>query len=96
MTITDIRESQETINQVKQVHSKSQHLFAGMLLDKKLVNFQIDCGATCNVIPMQLLNPSIQLDHTEKELVMYNNSRLRPLGKCRVKLRNPRNDIIQT
>lgn len=91
MTITDIRENQETINQVKEAHSKSQHLFAGMLLDKKLVNFQIDCGATCNVIQMQLLNPSVKLDHTEKVLVMYNKSRLRPLGKCKVKLRNPRN-----
>lgn len=94
MTITEMCVITETINQVKEAHSKSQQLFAGMLLDKKLVNFQIDCGATCNVIPVQLLNTDTQLEETEKVLVMYNKSRLKPLGKCRVKLRNPRNDKL--
>ena len=92
MIITE--ENKETVNQVEEAHSKSQHLFAGMLLDNKLVNFQIDCGATCNVIPIQLLNPNTQLDNTEKVLVMYNKSRLCPLGKCKVKIRNPRNDKL--
>lgn len=61
---------------------------------KKLVNFLIDFGATCNVIPMQLLNPNIQLENTEKVLVMYNKSRLRPLGKFKVRLQNLRNDKL--
>lgn len=92
MTITDVCEEQETINQVKEAHSKTQQLFAGMMLNKKVIDFQIDCGATCNVLPIHLLNPDTQLEKTEKVLVMYNKSRLKPLGKCKVKLRNPRND----
>lgn len=30
----------------------TQLLYAGMLLDKNMVKFQIDCGASCNVIPI--------------------------------------------
>lgn len=37
-----------------------------MKIGEKLVNFQIDCGATCNIIPIDLLNPDTQLEHTEK------------------------------
>lgn len=44
--------------------------------------------------PIHLLNPDIQLEHTEKVLVMYNKTRLRPLGKCKVKVRNPRNNKL--
>lgn len=60
MTITEISEKQEIINQVKEVHSKGQQLFAGML-----VNFHIDFGATNNVIPMALLNANTQRENTE-------------------------------
>lgn len=67
-----------------------------MMIDKTLVNFQIDCGATCNIIiiTIHLLSPDTQLEHTEKVLVMYNKTRLSPLGKCKVKVRNPRNNKV--
>lgn len=71
--------------------AKHSQLFAGMLVGRKLVRFQIDCGATCNVIPINLLNPDTKLGSTKKVLVMYNKSKLHPLGKCKVKVRNPRN-----
>lgn len=79
---------------MEEVHSKGQQLFAGMLLNKRLVDFHIDCGATCNVIPVQLLSPNIQLEKTEKVLVKYNKSKLKPLRRCKVKLRIPRNDEL--
>lgn len=69
-------------------------LFAGMLLGKDVVKFQIDCGATCNVIPINMLNPDTKLEDTKTVLVMHNKSKLRPLGKCKVKLRNPRNQKL--
>ena len=59
-----------------------------------MVKFQIDCGASCNVIPINLLNPDTKLEHTKSVLVMYNKSQLRPMGKCKVKLRNPRNQKL--
>lgn len=69
-------------------------LFAGMLLGKDLVKFQIDCGASCNIIPLYLLNPDTKLEETKTVLLMYNKSKLRPLGKCKLKLRNPRNQKL--
>lgn len=74
--------------------AKSSQLFAGMLVEKKLVKFQIDCGATCNIIPINLVNPDTQMEHTKKVLVMYNKTKLYPLGKCKVKVRNPRNQKL--
>lgn len=62
-----------------------------MMINKNIVNFQTDCGATCNIIPINLLNPDVKLEHTDKVLVMYNKSKLCPIGKCRVKMTNPRN-----
>lgn len=66
-------------------------LYAGMLLGKDMIKFQIDCGASCNIIPIKLLNPDIKIEHTDSVLVMYNKSKLKPLGKCEIKIRNPRN-----
>lgn len=76
--------------QYKEQHARDD----GMLLGKDVVKFQIDCGATCNIIPINLLNPDTKLEHTKSVLVMYNKSRLRLLGKCKVKLRNPRNQKL--
>ncbi|XP_023818302.1 uncharacterized protein LOC101156138 isoform X1 [Oryzias latipes] len=73
---------------------KDAKLFANMLLGKKMVRFQIDCGATCNVLPVDLLNKDVTLDETNSVLVMYNGSKVKPLGKCKVKLRNPRNQKL--
>ncbi|XP_055492867.1 uncharacterized protein K02A2.6-like [Leucoraja erinacea] len=92
--ITEANREDETVNQVKNSHSQGQQLFAGMKIGEKLVDFQIDCGATCNIIPIDLLNPDTQLEHTDKVLVMYNKTKLTPLGTCKVKVRNPRNNKL--
>uniref|UniRef100_A0A8C7YWC8 Gypsy retrotransposon integrase-like protein 1 n=1 Tax=Oryzias sinensis TaxID=183150 RepID=A0A8C7YWC8_9TELE len=84
-------EAEQATDSKKETETK---LFAGMLLGKDIVKFQIDCGATCNVIPVNLLNPDTRLEDTKTLLVMYNKSKLRPLGKCKLKLRNPRNQKL--
>lgn len=84
----------ERVQNVKEnntVKDDTQLLYAGMLLGKDMVKFQIDCGASCNIIPINLLNPDTELEHTKSVLVMYNKSKLRPMGKCNIKIRNPRN-----
>ncbi|XP_028839495.1 uncharacterized protein K02A2.6-like isoform X3 [Denticeps clupeoides] len=87
-----VRKDDETVNTVTEDKRRPpSKLFAAMLLGKEQVKFQLDCGASCNIIPVNLLNPSTQIEKTEKVLVMYNRSTLQPLGKCKVKLRNPRN-----
>lgn len=91
MTVTAIKQTTETVNQIREKQSQTEQLFAVMMIENKLARFQIDCGATCNIIPINLLNPDVKMEHTDKVLVMYNKSRLCPLGKCRVKMINPRN-----
>ena len=57
--------------------------------------FQVDTGATCNVIRAGELSGTIKYEskvtHTSRVLKMYNSSPLRPVGKCRIQLTNPRN-----
>lgn len=64
------------------------------MINNNLVNFQTDCGATCNAIPVHMLNPDTQIEHTDKVLVMYNKSKLHPVGKCKVKMRYSRNQKL--
>uniref|UniRef100_A0A3P9JTB0 ribonuclease H n=1 Tax=Oryzias latipes TaxID=8090 RepID=A0A3P9JTB0_ORYLA len=93
LTVTAITQTAEEVNQFDEgVGKKKEQLFAGMMIDNSLVQFQIDCGATCNVIPINLLNPNVKMEHTDKVLVMYNKSKLCPLGKCKVKMVNPKNN----
>ncbi|KAK5853431.1 hypothetical protein PBY51_007214 [Eleginops maclovinus] len=89
--------TEEKIETVSSVDSDKRHntqLFAGMLLGKKTVNFQIDCGATCNIIPIDLLDSNTKIEDTKSVLVMYNKSKLKPLGRYKLKLRNPRNQKL--
>ena len=84
----------ETVSSVDSDKRLNTQLFAGMLLGKQTVKFQIDCGATCNIIPIDLLDSNTKIEDTKSVLVMYNKSKLKPLGKCKLKLRNPRNQKL--
>ena len=84
----------ETVSSVGSDKRHNPQLFAGMLVGKRMVKFQIDCGATCNIIPINLLDPNTKIENTKSVLVMYNKSKLKPLGRCKLKLRNPRNQKL--
>ena len=53
------------------------------------MNFQIDSGASRNVIPARYVQG--ELLPTPIKLKMWNQSIISSLGKCRIKLRNPVN-----
>lgn len=53
----------ESVNKVsKSLDRQPCQLFAGMLLKKNLVKFQLDCGATCNIIPINFVNPDVKIE----------------------------------
>jgi hypothetical protein len=56
-------------------------LFAHMILidDKKEVKFQLDSGATANLIPKSYLNESTEIENSDHTLTMYNQSTMRSL-----------------
>ena len=61
-----------------------------MELKDRDVKFQVDCGITVNVIAQNYVhNESLEKSHTK--LTMYNKTTLKPLGKCRIVMRNPAN-----
>jgi len=84
----------ESVNKMDTSKEKDTQLFASMLLGRDVVKFQIDCGTICNVIPINLLNADTKLEVTKTVLFMYNKSNPRPLGQCKIKLRNPRNQKL--
>ena len=73
------------------IKEDTQLLCAGMLLGKDMVKFQIDSGTGCNIITINLLNLDTKQENSNSILVIYNQSKLRPMGKCKIKIRNPRN-----
>lgn len=89
-----------TVESVSAVHSKDipKKIFANMQLKDETVKFQLDCGATVNILPediyhlifhdpqMTLLQPS------RTTLVMFNKSELKPLGRVKLETWNPKNE----
>ncbi|XP_051794266.1 uncharacterized protein LOC127530799 [Acanthochromis polyacanthus] len=74
MTVTAVTSTAAEVNQIKEKqNSNTEQLFAGMMINRNLVSFQIDCGATCNVIPINLLNPDVKLEHTDKDELSTQN-----------------------
>ena len=59
------------------------------------INFQIDTGATCDVLKLSSIKGTKyanKITPTNQVLKMYNASALRPLGKCKVQLMNSRDE----
>ena len=65
-----------------------REIYAKMIVGGQHVNFQIDSGAAVNLLPAEYVTG--QLEKTNKVLVMWNKTKVRPLGTSRVKLENPK------
>ena len=70
----------------------AKQLFATMNVnDKANVKFQLDCGATCNLLPLKdyaraMGNPEdVYLQKSKATLTMYNGTVMHPVGKCKLK-----------
>ena len=73
---------------------ESKKLFSAFEFHGKSVKFQLDSGATCNVIPFDLPVSKRNLKTTRKFLKMYNNVIVKPLGQCKLTLKNLSNSNI--
>ena len=83
-------------SQVVRVHVASdleyaKKLFATINVENTPVKFQLDSGATCNLIPAKFLRAEVELFPTQKLLTMYNKTIMKPLGTCTVAVSNPKN-----
>jgi hypothetical protein len=60
----------------------------------RMTRFQLDSGATCNIITANVLK-ELEIKELQKKtqiLTMYNNTIIKPIGKCKLKLVNPKNN----
>ena len=69
--------------------SPKKFIYAEMLIDSKKVNFQIDCGASINIITAKHAQGH-EIKATTKTLRMWNGSQVKPMGSARFILRNPK------
>jgi len=87
----------ESIGSVVQVLSFSDvnsntGLFAEMILKQGPMTFQLDNGATVNVLPQCYLPKDATLEPSSVLLRMYNHTHLKTLGKTRLVIKNPKNN----
>ena len=74
-----------------------KRLFATMELNKTRIKFQLDCGATVNVLPAALYkvvmkDPDLhKVERSSVTLLMYNKTQMTAVGKRRIGVRNPKN-----
>ena len=77
---------------------ESQKLYARMVINGHDVQFQLDSGATVNILSIKdykrvCEDPELnELDASLAVLSMYNGTKIRPLGKKRISMRNPKNN----
>ena len=56
-----------------------------------IVHFQIDTGATCNVVNKSVVPEKCKIEQTTTKLRMYNTSPILTVGKTRIPVINPAN-----
>ena len=70
---------------------------ASMKINGRLETFLLDSGATVNVLSKKTLeelfskNVVRKIEETNATLVMYNGSEIKPIGKVRLQVINPKN-----
>ena len=71
--------------------TKDKAIGAHMEIAEKIAQFQVDPGASVNIVPQEML-PDIPLQSSNTTLRMWNDTTRIPLGKCRAVITNCKND----
>ena len=56
------------------------------------VDMQVDSGATCNVIPDSYVPDKVEIEPCRTQLSLYNKANVPVLGKCRLPIKNMKNE----
>ena len=90
--VTNVTLVHDSIHSVSVTNSSpfASAIYAELHISNQPITFQIDCGATINVMPERYVQ-GCDLKPTGKRLRMWNNSELKPHGMTRIVTRNPRN-----
>ena len=64
-------------------------MYARMLVRQQPVQFQVDCGASANILPLKYAEGE-ELDSCSQTLVMWNGTKVTPVGSCALPVVNPK------
>ena len=82
--------SEEEIRVVKIQAMREKAVFAKMLVNDIQVDFQVDCSASANILPCKYVE-KVKISACDRTLVMWNGSKVKPMGTCVVPVVNLRN-----
>ena len=82
----------DTVNAANMNSYDDTKLFTNMRIQQKTVRFQIDTGATVNVIGKSLVPSKCTIEPTTTKLKVYNNTTLTVEGKTRIPMKNLKNN----
>ena len=84
----------EEINQVVVINKLQSSVTAAMVIEKSTTaDFELNTGASCNLISTKHLMKSIKytLERTRTVLKMYDGNLVYPEGRTKLKIINPKN-----
>ena len=81
--VTSITVKSETVHTVTQANYPKE-IHAEMLVEEKHLKFQVDSGASVNIIPARIVEGT-EMQTTTNMLQMWNDAALKPQGSCRVR-----------
>ena len=71
--------------------SDDKAIMGHMQIDDKIIRFQVDPGASVNILPQELV-PNIPIQPCSMKLRMWNDTTHTPVGKCRTMITNCKNN----
>ena len=83
------------INAVTQSSVKNK-IFAPMIIKGRQISFQLDSGATCNVLPEHFVPHGTTIENSDHSLRLYSKALLPIKGICRLKVTNPKTKTEHT
>ena len=84
-------EDQEEISVVQVQAMKDRAVFAEMLVQQKPVRFQVDFGASANILLYKNVE-NMDFAPCSQSLVMWNGTKVKPMGTCALPVVNLRNN----
>ena len=93
-TVEELSDEDDYFFHIESPNTVYRKLFASMQLRDEQIQFQLDCGATANILPLDnyqqvFHDPSLsRLQPTNKTLRMFNQTELKPLGTVKIETPN--------
>ena len=78
-----------SVHAIEATSGHAREIYIEMIVNEKKIKFQIDCGASINIIN-QCHTTGSHITPSNKTLKMWNGTDLKPLGVTRLKVKNPK------